>query len=147
MTFALRFITVIVLMQLSSIGFAGPHDDAEMRPIAAPKQYGKVFERFAEEMNHSMSKMMLDMHAPGYSGDPDVDFLAMMIAHHEGALTMARLALQHGDDPITRKLAEEIIASQQVEIEGMQRRLRDLKGGASRASPGGYPALGGTRGH
>ena len=110
-------------------------------------QYGKSFERFAGEMNVGMEKMMSDMHTPGYTGDPDIDFLAMMIPHHEGAVDMARLVLQHGNDPVTRKLAEDIIASQRVEIEGMQRRLSDLRRGASRIDPGGYPALGGTRGN
>lgn len=111
-----------------------------------PNQYGKQFENFATEMNVGMAKMMMDMHAPGYTGDPDIDFLEMMIPHHEGAVDMARLVLEHGTDPITRKLAEEIIGSQRVEIEGMQRRLKDLRQGASRTDPGGYPALGGTRG-
>ncbi len=113
---------------------------------SVPKRFGEAFQRYAEEMNTGMAKMMSDMHAPGYTGDPDIDFLAMMIPHHEGAIDMARLALQHGDDPVTRKLAEEIIASQRVEIEGMQRRLDDLKRGANRIDPDGYPALGGTRG-
>lgn len=111
-----------------------------------PSQYGQSFQRFAAEMNVGMTKMMSDMHAPGYTGDADIDFLAMMIPHHEGAVDMARLVLQHGNDPVTRTLAEEIIASQRVEIEGMQRRLADLRHGASRSNPGGYPALGGTRG-
>jgi uncharacterized protein (DUF305 family) len=111
-----------------------------------PNQYGKQFENFASEMNVGMAKMMMDMHAPGYTGDPDIDFLEMMIPHHEGAVDMARLVLEHGTDPITRKLAEEIIGSQRVEIEGMQRRLKGLRQGASRTDPGGYPALGGTRG-
>ena len=112
-----------------------------------PSQYGEAFRRYATEMNTGMVTMMSDMHAPGYTGDPDIDFLAMMIPHHEGAVDMARLVLQHGDDPVTRKLAEDIIASQRVEIEGMQRRLADLKRGVSRSDPGGYPALGGTRGN
>ncbi len=111
-----------------------------------PSQYGNAYQRFVSEMNVGMGKMMSDMHAPGYTGDTDIDFLAMMIPHHEGAIDMARLVLQHGTDPVTRKLAEEIISSQRVEIEGMQRRLNDLKRGASRNDPGGYPALGGTRG-
>ena len=38
----------------------------------------------------------------------DVDFLAMMIPHHQGAVEMARLALIYGKDPLTRRVAEEI---------------------------------------
>lgn len=114
---------------------------------AAPAEYGEAFHRYATEMNAGMSKMMADMHEPGYTGNPDIDFLAMMIPHHEGAVDMARLVLQHGDDPVTRKLAEDIIAGQRVEIEGMQRRLADLKRGLGRNDPDGYPALGGTRGY
>ncbi len=98
---------------------------------------------FRREMDRGMAKMMDDMHAPGYSGVADVDFLAMMIPHHEGAVEMARLELIHGSDPATRRLAEEIIASQQVEIEGMLRRLARLRSGDK---PDGFPDLGGTRG-
>ena len=125
------------------------HHHAGMNHMSppVPQQYGESFQRYAAEMNIGMVKMMNDMHAPGYTGDPDIDFLAMMIPHHEGAVHMARLVLQHGDDPVTRKLAEDIIASQRVEIEGMQRRLADLKRGVSRRDPDGYPALGGTRGN
>lgn len=121
------------------------HDPAHHAP-QAPNQYDKTFQRFVGEMNIGMAKMMSAMHAPGYTGDADIDFLAMMIPHHAGAVDMARLVLQHGNDPVTRKLAEDIIASQRVEIEGMQRRLDDLRRGVSRTAPGGYPALGGTRG-
>ena len=125
------------------------HQHAGMGLHDAPKvpsQYGNAFQRYAAEMNVGMAKMMSDMHAPGYTGDPDIDFLAMMIPHHEGAINMSRLVLQHGTDPVTRKLAEEIIASQRVEIEGMQRRMDDLKRGENRINPDGFPALGGTRG-
>ena len=43
----------------------------------------------------------------------------MMIPHHEGVMDMARLVLIHGRDPMVRKIAEEIIASQTVEIAAM----------------------------
>ena len=101
-------------------------------------------ERFQREMNAGMERMMHAMHAPGYSGDPDADFLAMMIPHHEGAVEMARLALIHGRDPGTRRLAEDIIATQTVEIEGMRRRLAVLREGRDPGSE--FPELGGTRG-
>jgi uncharacterized protein (DUF305 family) len=99
-------------------------------------------EAFQHEMNRSMERMMRDMHASPATGDPDRDFLAMMIPHHQGAVDMARLVLAHGRDPLTRQLAEEILAAQTIEIQAMAERLRRLAGGVVEA----YPALSGTRG-
>jgi uncharacterized protein (DUF305 family) len=100
---------------------------------------------FAREMDAGMTKMMNGMHAAGYTGNPDADFLAMMIPHHEGAVEMARLVLIHGKDPLTRRLAEEIIASQTAEIAAMKQRMAILRR-ADDPNPGGFPALHGTRG-
>jgi uncharacterized protein (DUF305 family) len=99
---------------------------------------------FAAAMHAGMERMMRDMHAAGESGSPDIDFLAMMIPHHEGAVEMARLVLIHGRDPTTRRLAEDIIASQIVEIAGMRQRLAILRGAQPAADA--FPELGGTRG-
>src|SRR5512137_633740 len=93
----------------------------------APAQYSKEYGAFMRQMDSDMDKMMRDMHSPGYSGDPDVDFLAMMIPHHQGAIDMSRLQLLNGIDPLARQLAEDIIASQRVEIEAMKRRLEILR--------------------
>ena len=100
---------------------------------------------FAGAMHAAMQSMMAAMHGAAMSGDPDRDFLAMMIPHHEGAVEMARLVLVHGRDPLVRRLAEEIIAGQQTEIISMQRRFEILRSGSD-PDPGGFPALGGTRG-
>jgi len=100
---------------------------------------------FARQMDAGMKKMMNDMHAPGYTGNSDVDFLAMMIPHHEGAVEMARLVLIHGKDPLTRRLAEEIIASQTSEIAAMKQRIAILRR-TDDPNPDGFPAIHGTRG-
>ena len=100
---------------------------------------------FELEMDVGMARMMEEMHSPGYTGQPDTDFLAMMIAHHAGAVEMARLVLVHGRDPLVRQLAGDIIASQTVEIAAMRGRMAVLKNGPN-LHPGGYPALGSVRG-
>ena len=64
-------------------------------------------------------KMMKDMAVP-YTGDTDIDFRTKMIPHHQGAIDMAKVALQYAKDPATKAMAEAIIAAQEKEIAEMQ---------------------------
>ncbi len=47
-------------------------------------------------------------------------FLQMMIAHHQGAVTMGNAELADGQNPDARQLAQRIINAQQREITEMQ---------------------------
>lgn len=64
----------------------------------------------------SMQNMHDDMHEGIMAKDPDVAFAAGMLAHHEGAVEMARIQLEHGKDEEMRALAKAVIAAQEKEI-------------------------------
>jgi uncharacterized protein (DUF305 family) len=75
---------------------------------------------FDQSMGEAMSVMHRDMHNAKYSGEPDHDFVTMMIPHHQGAIDMAKVLLLYGKDPQLGRLAQEIITDQQSEIQLMQ---------------------------
>ena len=62
-----------------------------------------------------------------FTGDADKDFLAAMIPHHQGAVDMAEVVLQHGKNPKIRQLAQEIITMQKKEIAEMKQLLKESK--------------------
>ena len=76
------------------------------------------------ELVASMDKMHVAMGAVARSGNSDVDFVRLMLPHHQAAIDMAKTQLLHGKDPQMRRLAQEIITEQQLEIELMQRWLQ-----------------------
>jgi uncharacterized protein (DUF305 family) len=64
----------------------------------------------------SMQTMDRGMKANPMTGDADRDFATMMIAHHQGAIDMARVELEHGKDPQMQGMARKIIDDQTREI-------------------------------
>jgi len=74
---------------------------------------------FLTENDAAMKKMMNDM-AVKPTGDVDSDFVAMMVPHHQGAIDMAIAVLRYGRNAQIRRLAQEIIVTQQQEIATMR---------------------------
>jgi uncharacterized protein (DUF305 family) len=76
------------------------------------------------ELIASMDKMHMAMTAVARSGNSDIDFVRLMLPHHQAAIDMAKTQLLYGKDPQMRRLAQEIITDQQLEIELMERWLK-----------------------
>lgn len=74
---------------------------------------------FLAENNAAMAKMMAEMDITP-SGDVDTDFVAVMAPHHQGAIDMAQAELRYGRNEQLRRLAQEIIVTQQQEIAAMR---------------------------
>jgi uncharacterized protein (DUF305 family) len=66
-----------------------------------------------------MEKMHVAMATVTESNNSDVDFVRLMLPHHQAAIDMAKTQLMYGKDPQMRRLAQEIITDQQSEIELM----------------------------
>ena len=82
--------------------------------------HGQSQDRDWSELIASMDKMHMAMGAVVRSGNSDVDFVRLMLPHHQAAVDMAKTQLLYGKDPQIRRLAQEIITDQQSEIELMQ---------------------------
>ena len=71
-------------------------------------------------LQQSAESMHVAMAATAPSGDADVDFVRLMLLHHQAAVDMARIQLAHGGDRQIQRLAQEIVTDQQSEIELMR---------------------------
>ena len=78
----------------------GPHHQHK----SAVTDYKRVNKLMHQAMNITLT------------GQADRDFVSGMIPHHQGAVDMAKVVIQHGKDSNTRRLAYDIINVQESEI-------------------------------
>jgi uncharacterized protein (DUF305 family) len=114
-------ITLVIVLVAATAFLAVAQDRSGARPSICSTPAGNVSGEgpFLVENNAAMTRMMSDM-AVTPTGDVDVDFVAMMVPHHQGAIDMAVAVLRHGRNPQIRRLAQEIIVTQQQEMAAMR---------------------------
>jgi uncharacterized protein (DUF305 family) len=95
----------------------GNHSDS--RSDSGNRRGDTATQAWAELMT-DMDRMHVAMGSVERSGHNDVDFVTLMLPHHQGAIDMAKTQLLRGKDPEMRRLAQEIITDQKSEIELMQ---------------------------
>jgi uncharacterized protein (DUF305 family) len=98
-----------------------PHHEPAGTPQLPPPPVPET--SFAAQMMQAMDRMHAAMAGAPRTGQPDRDFLAAMIPHHQGAIEMAKAVLLTTNDASIRNLAQSIITEQQSEIELMKRLL------------------------
>jgi uncharacterized protein (DUF305 family) len=92
-----------------------PHTHSGMSRAALSEAEAQFLAANEVAMNKMMAAMTV---AP--TGDIDRDFVAMMVPHHQGAIDMAKILLRHGKNEQLKRLAQEIIVTQQQEIAAMR---------------------------
>ena len=100
----------------------GGHEQSHGHPGASAAAPPAAFPQeapFLAENAAAMDRMMADMDVKP-TGDVDADFVAMMVPHHQGAIDMALAVLRYGRNEQIRRLAQEIIVTQQQEIAAMR---------------------------
>ncbi|MGF1651091.1 MAG: DUF305 domain-containing protein [Hyphomicrobiaceae bacterium] len=89
-------------------GHAGHSISSDADSAPSTKKFREANDAMHSEMNIA------------FTGNADIDFVKGMIPHHEGAVRMAEIVLEHGGDEEVRKLAQEIIDAQNKEIAWMR---------------------------
>jgi hypothetical protein len=102
---------------------AGAHDHVvRARTAAGPADITSPFgtgAAFHAQMTQVIARMHETMEVTP-SGEPDRDFMLMMIPHHQGAIDMALVVLKYGHDERLKRLAQSIIVEQGQEITYMR---------------------------
>lgn len=110
-----RLIICGLVLQLAGLSVAQAHEGHMHGDAGDPVATEAPF---ISENNAAMDKMMAGMDVKP-SGDVDRDFVAMMSAHHQGAIDMALSMLKYGHNEQLKRIAQEIIVDQQQEIAAM----------------------------
>jgi uncharacterized protein (DUF305 family) len=122
-----RTISLAITALVAAVSLVTAHrpTSAHRMRHAVPIQYVADWQDSSDETPYlsenetAMNKMMADMAAKP-TGDVDRDFVAMMVPHHQGAIDMAQAELRYGHNEQLRRLAQEIIVTQQQEIAVMR---------------------------
>jgi uncharacterized protein (DUF305 family) len=120
-----RVISLATTASVAATSFALAQDPPRTHHVrggfqdVANRQEHSDEQPFLSENDAAMNKMMSDMTIKP-TGDIDRDFVAMMVPHHQGAIDMAQAELRYGHNEQLRRIAQEIVVTQQQEIPAMR---------------------------
>jgi uncharacterized protein (DUF305 family) len=122
-----RVISLATTASVAAISLAFAHGPTRAYHVRATMPVQYVADRpdysdeqqFQPENDVALTKTMADVTVKP-TGDVDRDFVAMMVPHHQGATDMAGAYLRYGRNQQLRRLAQEIVVTQQQDIAAMR---------------------------
>jgi len=78
-------------------------------------------------MMQSLSSTMGKMNEMKMTGDFDLDFVNMMIIHHQAAIDMSEVEIAKGTDTQMKTMAQNIVTAQKAEIEQLHQVVKNYK--------------------
>jgi uncharacterized protein (DUF305 family) len=118
--FAMKMSTLLASAALIMISVLAPLQGVRAEEMKGMNMSAKAGATPADKaFAASMQDMMKAMNVTP-TGNPDKDFVLMMMPHHQGAIDMAKVELQYGTDPELRQLATDIVAAQEKETAQMK---------------------------
>lgn len=115
---ALVSLAPAALAQEASAGYPEVCHSSDMGGMPAHQQ-GEMTTAFQKDAMPGMAEMNKNMMQGMAKQDADVAFVCSMIAHHMGAIDMAKAELKNGDDPWAKGAAQKVIDAQTKEIADM----------------------------
>ena len=130
-------VTAVAVLGTASVLSFQPHYLAALAQPA--KGAGPAIERVREVMSSRFDNMKL-------TGDPDKDFAALLIAHHEDLIFLAKTHLEFGGDRQMRQLAQKLLDDQQKQIDEVKQwqvrsRQPDYQAQPNQSPPGSGPLV------
>ena len=116
-----RVISLATTASVAATSFALAQDPSKIHHVRAGLQYPADRQEDSEEQSFlsenatAMHKVMADMTIKP-AGDVDREFVEMMVPHYQGAVDMAKAEPKYGRNEQLRRLAWQIVATQQGEI-------------------------------
>ena len=91
------------------------------------KQDKKREEKYLKEYEKIVKEMICNLENLKPTGNVDKDFLQSMIAYHQGAICMINSIIKYTGNAEIKKMSEEELKKQQLEIENMKKLFDSIK--------------------
>lgn len=118
-----RLVALVATAALSlGVGLAQAQGTAAKMPAMSAS--AGAMEHGSDALSKSMMSGMKQMQDINASGNTDKDFAMMMTMHHQKAVDMAQIQLEHGKSPELKTMAKKIIAAQKKEIAQFDRWMK-----------------------